>query len=183
MKPSPDTFWKFTTVALMCVLILLACRSPGGSAAVAETVRARQFILVDSAGNALGEWGPDQENPSGISLRIYDPASKSGDPSIRMLAVDGGVDVYFQGDQGSGAVWLSTSKDSSSLSLLDTCRDPSHEGPLHIAEVMLAAEKATGSLHVVRRTALNIDGKHAEGQENLLSVPETEARSAPPGPK
>ena len=183
MKANTDAFWKTTTLVTLSALLLLAFRSPGSPALAADTITARQFILIDAAGKPIGEWGRDPDHSNGISLRIYDPTSKSGDPSIRMLAADGGVDLYFTGERDSGAVWLTTSKDRSSLALFDTCRAPSHDLPLRTAEVMLSAEKTTGKLSVVRRTALTVDGEHAHGQETLLSVPDAEARTAPAGAK
>ncbi len=176
MNSSPDAFWKYATVVSMSALLLLAFRSPAAPTLSADVVRARQFILLDVAGKPVGEWGPDQDDPQAISLRIYDSKGKFGDAAIRLAAARDGAEVFITGEPGSGGILMSTEKGKASLSVMGVCNDPSHHLPMRIALATLRADSHTGSLSVAPLNSIEVDGQHADSFPSRMFRPDDEPK-------
>ena len=168
MKSAPDAFWKYSTFASLSLCLLLGLKPAGESKVDADVVSARRFLLLDSKGKAVGEWGSDSDYPKAVSLRMYDPQTKDGAATIRLMTVDGGVQLHMTGDPDSGGVFIDTSKGGATLSLLGTCTDASHTSPMRLGLVNLSVDGKKGSLWVARTEPTMVDGKHADGFETLL---------------
>lgn len=171
MRPVPETFWKCATAASLCLCFLLALRPAGGTRLEADTLRARQFVLLDAQDRPVGTWGPDGENPRALSFCLSDPAAKDGAPSIRLVAVDGGVELRLDGTPASGALLLKTSERRATLSLFGTCTDASHEVPRRLELATLDARGMLGTLDVKHAHVRTVDGRHVEQLKTELGMP------------
>ncbi len=171
MTPIPERFWKCATAASLGLCFLLAARPAGGTKLEADTLRARQFVLIDEQDRPVGTWGPDPANPRALSFCLSDPAAKDGTASIRLAAVDGGVELALGGNPASGSALLRTSERRATLSLSGTCTDASHGLPHRVELATMEARGMVGGLSVLQAYARTVEGRHVEHKETLLGMP------------
>lgn len=159
--------WSVATTVALGAVVFASMQVPQAKETRSDTLVARELRIVDEKGVTRATLGPDNDNPSEVSLEIRARDRQKG-PKARIRVADESATIELDGDGLPGAVVLSNDDREASVELRSRVSD---RQPLFKATVAkLSAHESAGALTLERaghRQAEN-GSWFVEGQPKLL---------------